>query len=457
MTPEAALATLEAGDSGALVLGLELWEQHRHPALAQWIVHQDALLDHQVPDAPRNSEGFQAFWMELAQGAPDVPTIGWLARNIATRVPIDTDRHAVFGIGERYRALHARLEALERHGPDPRIAHHVLQIAVQARYSAGWDLDSARSLYEPVLRLVGRMQDASLLPTLEDLIERPNAKTNAVRTALTQLARETQQPLATAAAGQPNPPVWLDAIATWLPSRRTSDAVELLLRIQADPEDRELRPIYADALLSEGDPRGTFIALQLQGDDQSLAEADKLLRKHKADWLGPVLSRVLCKVEFTEGFLTAAALEGNASASRDEWEQAALDPRLVTLTHLDQGRSNLENYVRFLASPQLQGVRTVILPARNAFEPVLRGPNAARLEGLVLNFRPRRDELELLLERATALRTLTAKTTDNALRADHRLVTALVPPERFRVAWYGCSVAACRAAGATLAGSRPPS
>jgi uncharacterized protein (TIGR02996 family) len=71
----------------------------------------------------------------------------------------------------------------------------------------------------------------------------------------------------------------------------------LLERVLADPHDADLRAVWADALQERGDPRGEFIALQLQPPPLTPAQ-DKRLRslisKHRVEWLGeldPIVQR----------------------------------------------------------------------------------------------------------------------------------------------------------------------
>jgi uncharacterized protein (TIGR02996 family) len=65
-----------------------------------------------------------------------------------------------------------------------------------------------------------------------------------------------------------------------------SKLAELLAAVYADPADDAARAVYADALQQKGDPRGEFIALQLAGDPDSLARADRIRKRHQPAWLG---------------------------------------------------------------------------------------------------------------------------------------------------------------------------
>jgi uncharacterized protein (TIGR02996 family) len=72
----------------------------------------------------------------------------------------------------------------------------------------------------------------------------------------------------------------------------------LLEVIVADPDDLEVRRVYADQLLARGDPRGAFIQAQCAGVREV---ADALLAKHFAEWtqaFGPTAD-----VTFVNGFV----------------------------------------------------------------------------------------------------------------------------------------------------------
>lgn len=65
--------------------------------------------------------------------------------------------------------------------------------------------------------------------------------------------------------------------------------------------------MLADALLQHGDPRGDFIALQLEGSRLASKRAEKILRRHRERFLGP-LACVVSSVdeEWRDGFLWSA-------------------------------------------------------------------------------------------------------------------------------------------------------
>jgi uncharacterized protein (TIGR02996 family) len=92
---------------------------------------------------------------------------------------------------------------------------------------------------------------------------------------------------------------------------------ELFQRVYEAPGDDAPRLVLADALQQDGDPRGEFIALQLGSSSRARKRADKLLERHRADFLGPLRSVVVVGTdEWERGFPVAciARLDGSLAA-----------------------------------------------------------------------------------------------------------------------------------------------
>ena len=71
-----------------------------------------------------------------------------------------------------------------------------------------------------------------------------------------------------------------------------------------DPDDLVRHAAYADMLIEDGDPRGDFIRMQLQLEDEMLAEGVRkeieaqsaaILKQHEREWLGPLCHLVYPK------------------------------------------------------------------------------------------------------------------------------------------------------------------
>jgi uncharacterized protein (TIGR02996 family) len=97
---------------------------------------------------------------------------------------------------------------------------------------------------------------------------------------------------------------------------------DLLAAVLEDPTDLDRRQVYADYLLSCGDPRGEFIALQLASlrgtlDRSGEARAAALLTEHGDTWQGGLAPFLVSdRTRFVAGFLTAARVKPNA---RPKW------------------------------------------------------------------------------------------------------------------------------------------
>jgi uncharacterized protein (TIGR02996 family) len=77
------------------------------------------------------------------------------------------------------------------------------------------------------------------------------------------------------------------------PTLARSAVDELMAQVADHPDDDELRLVLADVLLEKGDPRGEFIALQMQAQKRPLSAEESareayLRRMHEGDWLGPI-------------------------------------------------------------------------------------------------------------------------------------------------------------------------
>ena len=70
----------------------------------------------------------------------------------------------------------------------------------------------------------------------------------------------------------------------------------------ADPDDRDALAVLADWMVEQGDPRGTFMQLQLT--DQDPRTQRQLLERHRAEWLGPLAPLVRGRQTWEHGLLT---------------------------------------------------------------------------------------------------------------------------------------------------------
>ncbi|MBL8923274.1 MAG: TIGR02996 domain-containing protein [Myxococcaceae bacterium] len=92
-----------------------------------------------------------------------------------------------------------------------------------------------------------------------------------------------------------------------------------LARVLASPDDLQLRQVFADKLQEKGDPRGTFISMQLEllrldpADPRYpgiSAESRRLEHRHRRVWLADVFDRIGdCAPVFRAGFLSTLTID----------------------------------------------------------------------------------------------------------------------------------------------------
>ena len=89
-----------------------------------------------------------------------------------------------------------------------------------------------------------------------------------------------------------------------------------------DPRSDARRLVLADQLLEQGDPRGEFIALQMQKLQRPLSGSAMrreklLLRKHREAWLGPLTKMLVGEEKWDRGFLSEAWAKLNGDTVGD--------------------------------------------------------------------------------------------------------------------------------------------
>ncbi|KIG16205.1 WD-40 repeat protein [Enhygromyxa salina] len=133
-------------------------------------------------------------------------------------------------------------------------------------------------------------------------------------------------------------------------ARQDALTAELLARVYAEPDVIEHRMVWADALISAGDPRGEFVQLQLARDvaDPPSKRERQLLDQHGLTWLGPLAAVIERKtVRYEHGFVCRAEVLFDS-----ETERAAIsDPAWATVRELDC------DDVELLTHPNLRALR----------------------------------------------------------------------------------------------------
>jgi uncharacterized protein (TIGR02996 family) len=117
------------------------------------------------------------------------------------------------------------------------------------------------------------------------------------------------------------PPREAAVLSALIPDRPRGQA--LWDAVIADPSDADARAVLADWLVERGDPRGTFIQLQLAGGGSPAEQ--RLLDAHEAEWLGPLAPIVRGRQTWEGGLLTGVRLgprepaDVEAAVGSDVW------------------------------------------------------------------------------------------------------------------------------------------
>lgn len=150
------------------------------------------------------------------------------------------------------------------------------------------------------------------------------------------------------------------------------DAAALFRAVYDNPSSDEARQVLADVLIEANDPRGEFIALQMQSTRGRKAELklEKLLERHRAQFLGPLGAVVPERGQVWEkGFLTEAHARLDGSLF-DEPSWATVK-RLEVFSRTTQPRE--------LLSPHMRSLKTVVGLPRHAVRPLFSGDTATSL------------------------------------------------------------------------------
>lgn len=328
-----------------------------------------------------------------------VARVGAAARALAARVPRDSvaganqkarDRAWLeLADAEGFRALPmllatpwsrqvtdalARLAVFERLGPDPRVVGALLELDTGRRFEGPQGAKLWVRCYELLLswgasEAASRVQDAAgaahspwaqlrQRDVFQPLVERWTGRWP-VEPELSPLARDRLAKLDQRIAGH-------------------AEVIDALVEaVRAAPRDDGPRVVLADALSERNDPRGEFIALQLEHEHGrlSLAQRERMQRLLVAAgsrWFDGLEGQVAATSVFSRGFLREVQLETRApDVSRAAWR---------TVEEIETAGLAL-SLAPALAAPTWSQVRS------------LRGLSAASFESLVRSDESRAFEL----------------------------------------------------------------
>lgn len=321
----------------ALSATLDAWRACKNEALIPPIAALSGLASADRPPLEGSKEQRHARWLELAKQADP----GDLPRLLAA-----LDR-------ENQRLALEQLRALDRWPADPRLAAALCEVLETPPYR------HQRTWVALVSVLVGQT-DPRTKPRLAQIdvtTRRRRGEGDPWRVELGELrdalAIRTPREAPLSAPAE----ALLDELSALLPApaaaskaARTStrQAEELLAEIYANPDDDDLRRLYADLLLEGGDERGELITLQLLSEKSAAQKKREreLLAAHAVDWLGP-LAPVFQRsgLRYTRGFPVAGRIIDKHLAANDKlvghpawstFEELAMkgwDVPLAALTH----------------------------------------------------------------------------------------------------------------------------
>jgi len=363
---QARVALRNSESEQALGSLLRAWSAVRAPELAELIERLSSpLASARTPPSGKTRTELEHSWRARAEHA-DAVDLGVLLPSL-----VDTDSHQA----------RRRLKFIARHAPDPRIASVLCSTILQPPFTASstakfWLLahDLLCACADP--RALARLEQA---PPLEPATSSTVQRLDAWRRRSIERLREQLDGLAIALAPEDRERV--QSITAALEQARVVQpdlGPELLAAIVEAPGDIARRQVYADYLLSIGDPRGEFIALQLADargelDRAGKARAQTLLSQHGQAWLGNVApALVRSSTRFVAGFLTTARVKQNHRGL----ERLIGDPVWATVETLEHAPPEL------VRDPIMRSLRSLVWADYQLFAAVERPLALAKLEYL---------------------------------------------------------------------------
>lgn len=350
---------LERGDlPGALDALLHGWRLARDATLATRIAQLgDALGQALPPIEGDNPSDRHARWLACAAEAR--PVDQWRLSRAFARPPMTR--------------ITARLRWLAGQPADPRWTPLVVEIAVAHALDYWPELaPSPRRIWRRCLDVLADLGDPAGAGWLDATIARlqipadPRGAGDACRGRLSALRR-------TLRAIPAGPPPGAEALATfdaafaaWRagPAPRPEDVrpptpvdrgADLRALIQAEPDDVDLRRVFADWLEATGAPRAELMRLQLQEQAAARPSAARakriarLIHRYEVRWLG-ALAPFVREVEWHLGFPRAATVLFRGQKQRDA---ALADPAWRTFTEIHTRDPQA------LSHPNLAGVQQI--------------------------------------------------------------------------------------------------
>ena len=339
---------LQRHDAGAaLAAALEAWRAIRSPVLADLV---ERLSERGAADRP-----------PLASGLPRERDVEWLGR-AAAGDPSDLP-HLLPGLaaGNSKLALR-RLGTLADWPGDPRLGAALIFWIVDRVF----DSPSTQPFRDELFRQLPRHLDTRLRNRLDEPHMMGFEPERTIRTRdIIDERWQTGPGPREMTAEESTLCIALGERVDELPesagARQRRYADDFVREIGENPEDDDLRQVFADWLLEKGDPWGEFINLQYQKLAGTLTEKQKkrersLLYRHRRIWLGPLARAVkVSSVVFERGF--PVICESATSASWKDVNSSVGDPRWATIREI---RGTTYEWERAIRDPGMRSLRTVI-------------------------------------------------------------------------------------------------
>ena len=258
---------------------LTLWRQTRDPRLAHVVVALGEAHRRPVELPERPQKAVQAAWLAVAN-EPDEVVTPLLETVTEAKSP----------------AAHARLQALVRRGPDPRVALAAVQWALAVHYRTPPRNRPWWTLVEEILRtwLPADFDYAGLARQMAH--NHPAPFTERISGRIAKLKNEAPAPSPLPEGARAQLEAWLEAFPPPAASRKplAREAVQGLVdAVVANLDDDAPRAVLADRLIEAGDPWGDFIQAQLARTDAQPLPVDDLPEGEQATatgtpapWLG---------------------------------------------------------------------------------------------------------------------------------------------------------------------------
>jgi uncharacterized protein (TIGR02996 family) len=244
-----------------------------------------------------------------------VPAIADLVDLVAPQAPDALTEQLASVIASRVAATEKNLE-LVRELDDPRVSRFAIDMLLKLPFQG----PSARPLLLAFVDVIEARKDARLVTASRTILAGVATRVTPLA-ARQEIGEAIEQLTAILREDTPETSVEEDAQLGELAKlveplqRSTRSAEALLADVYANPEDDAPRLVLADLLLERGDPRGEFIALQVErartGVEEPSEREAQLLKKHGKEWLGvlaPILSwgKGYATTEFRRAFIAKA-------------------------------------------------------------------------------------------------------------------------------------------------------